>query len=254
MVSGIQGGGFWAGFAAGSIASLASSLWQGDLKTETGFFKENNWAYGAKVTGQAGLGGGGTAGMIIFGSVMGGAGAALTGGNFWQGAVTGLIVSGLNHAMHSGPKDPPNKYKKFFQNKLSEIKQAYNANKVELRTRFDQLEILGGTMEIGGFVAAPFTAGGSLAIAAEGAKISASGTIGNMAMDAIEGKWESLAWRGVKFGAGLGMGRAIQHIPFTAGHIINTVKSFSETYIMPILEDSWNKFNPQSTPSNKLKL
>ncbi|WP_158614843.1 MULTISPECIES: hypothetical protein, partial [unclassified Flavobacterium] len=28
------------------------------------------------------------------------AGAALTGGNFWQGAVTGLVVSGLNHAMH----------------------------------------------------------------------------------------------------------------------------------------------------------
>ncbi|SFD47488.1 hypothetical protein [Flavobacterium phragmitis] len=30
----------------------------------------------------------------------GGAGAAFTGGNFWQGAVTGLVVSGLNHAMH----------------------------------------------------------------------------------------------------------------------------------------------------------
>ncbi|GEM54756.1 hypothetical protein B0A58_08840 [Flavobacterium branchiophilum NBRC 15030 = ATCC 35035] len=31
---------------------------------------------------------------------MGAAGASLTGGNFWQGAVTGLFVSGLNHAMH----------------------------------------------------------------------------------------------------------------------------------------------------------
>jgi hypothetical protein len=38
--------------------------------------------------------------MIAFGTVAGGAGAALTGGNFWQGAVTGLVVSGLNHAMH----------------------------------------------------------------------------------------------------------------------------------------------------------
>lgn len=100
LVSGIQGGGFWAGFAAGSIASLASSIWQGNLKTENGFFKENNWAYGAKVTGQAGIGVGGKAGMIAFGTIMGGAGAALTGGNFWQGAVTGLVVSGLNHAMH----------------------------------------------------------------------------------------------------------------------------------------------------------
>jgi hypothetical protein len=49
--------------------------------------------------------------MIAFGTVAGGAGAALTGGNFWQGAVTGLVVSGLNHAMHpmDGPGDPPKK-------------------------------------------------------------------------------------------------------------------------------------------------
>ncbi|MFV5701600.1 hypothetical protein ACM55F_06975 [Flavobacterium sp. XS2P12] len=29
----------------------------------------------------------------------------MTGGNFWQGAVTGLVVSGLNHAFHT--IDPP---------------------------------------------------------------------------------------------------------------------------------------------------
>lgn len=39
-------------------------------------------------------------GMIAFGTVSGGAGAALTGGNFWQGAATGLVVSGLNHYAH----------------------------------------------------------------------------------------------------------------------------------------------------------
>ena len=33
-------------------------------------------------------------GMIAFGTVSGGTGAALTGGNFWQEAVTGLVVSG----------------------------------------------------------------------------------------------------------------------------------------------------------------
>ena len=79
-----------------------------DLNTENGFFKENNWAYGSRVTGTfAGVGGGGTAGMIAFGTIMGGAGAALTGGNFWNGAVTGLVVSSLNHAMkHEGNGKP----------------------------------------------------------------------------------------------------------------------------------------------------
>ena len=40
-------------------------------------------------------------GTIAFGTVMGGAGSRLGGGNFWQGAVTGLIVSMMNHTMHS---------------------------------------------------------------------------------------------------------------------------------------------------------
>ena len=44
--------------------------------------------------------------MIVFGTIAGGAGAALTGGNFWQGAATGLIVSGLNHSLHQGDSKP----------------------------------------------------------------------------------------------------------------------------------------------------
>lgn len=32
--------------------------------------------------------------------VSGGLSAELTGGNFWQGAATGLVVSGLNHVAH----------------------------------------------------------------------------------------------------------------------------------------------------------
>lgn len=90
VLSGIQGGGFWAGAASGAISSMAASLFQG---------------VGYENAGWHGLGGCGatdSTGMIIFGSVMGGAGAALTGGNFWTGAVTGLVVSGLNHAMHDG--------------------------------------------------------------------------------------------------------------------------------------------------------
>ena len=36
-------------------------------------------------------------GVIGFGALSGGVGSALSGGNFWQGAVIGGIVSGLNH-------------------------------------------------------------------------------------------------------------------------------------------------------------
>ncbi|WP_347066563.1 hypothetical protein [Flavobacterium sp. WV_118_3] len=50
--------------------------------------------------------------MVAFGSVSGVTGASLTGGNFWQGAATGLVVSGLNHALHSGDTDPPGKKSK----------------------------------------------------------------------------------------------------------------------------------------------
>ena len=100
FMSGAQGGGFWTGFAAGCLASIASSAWQGGSTTTQ---------YCDGVTGTVShqgvsgfLGASGTGGMIAFGTIAGGAGASLTGGNFWQGAVTGLVVSGLNHAMHQG--------------------------------------------------------------------------------------------------------------------------------------------------------
>lgn len=41
------------------------------------------------------------ASMIAFGAISGGVGAELAGGNFWQGAVIGGIVAGLNHSLHS---------------------------------------------------------------------------------------------------------------------------------------------------------
>lgn len=40
------------------------------------------------------------AATLLFGTVSGGLSAELTGGNFWQGAATGLVVSGLNHVAH----------------------------------------------------------------------------------------------------------------------------------------------------------
>lgn len=53
-------------------------------------------------------------GTIIFGTVSGGFGAELAGGNFWKGAATGLIVSGLNHAMHNWPKNSKGEVYNFF--------------------------------------------------------------------------------------------------------------------------------------------
>ena len=98
-LSGIQGGGFWAGAASGALSSIASSAFAGGQNTRLN-------SAGVRENAGGGWGGAGkfaqsTGGMIAFGTVAGGAGAALTGGNFWQGAVTGLVVSGLNHAAHA---------------------------------------------------------------------------------------------------------------------------------------------------------
>ncbi|TQM39469.1 hypothetical protein BC670_0267 [Flavobacterium branchiophilum] len=91
----VNGGSFWNGFAAGALSSIASSAWSGG-ETIT-----DNGNYTMSMTKHAGLGAGtGDIGTIAFGTLSGGAGAALTGGNFWQGAVTGLVVSGLNHTFH----------------------------------------------------------------------------------------------------------------------------------------------------------
>jgi RHS repeat-associated protein len=95
MVSGMQGGNFWNGFASGSLSSISSSLWQG-----------GSLAKGGSWDGIVGSGGNEYS-TIAFGVISGGAGAALTGGNFWKGAATGLMVSALNHVAHSfGQNDP----------------------------------------------------------------------------------------------------------------------------------------------------
>lgn len=95
----ISGGKFWSGFASGALSSIAASAWSGGSSmSEAG---KNGVAL--PNTGMSGIGGDFAKsgfGMITFGTVSGGAGAALTGGNFWQGAATGLVVSGLNHGMH----------------------------------------------------------------------------------------------------------------------------------------------------------
>lgn len=97
-----QGGKFWAGFAAAAVSSIASSFWQGGNT-----FRHFDSVDVNVVTAiHQGIGSGtGAIGTLVFSAVMGGAGSALAGGNFWQGATTGLIVSGFNHLVNSMGRD-----------------------------------------------------------------------------------------------------------------------------------------------------
>jgi hypothetical protein len=127
-MSEINGGSFIQGFAAGALSSIAASAFSGG--------QSSNIVDGKRVPiAGSGWGGAGefahsTIGMIAFGTVMGGAGAALTGGNFWQGAITGLVVSGLNHAMHS----MTNKNDNFLKNIQDgdELTVVYTGTKVQV--------------------------------------------------------------------------------------------------------------------------
>ncbi len=94
----INSGDFWTGFASGSIGSVASSLFMGANPTNETFAGGGRCFEGV---GSA-LGMDPEMSGILFSTISGGATAELTGGNFIIGAGTGLMVSGLNHAMHDG--------------------------------------------------------------------------------------------------------------------------------------------------------
>jgi RHS repeat-associated protein len=96
-MSAISGGKFWSGFAAGALSSIASSAWNGGVSTTSQTNGDLTTYYQKTISG---IGVGGDLGTIAFGTVSGGLGASITGGNFWLGAATGLIVSGLNHVSH----------------------------------------------------------------------------------------------------------------------------------------------------------
>ncbi|MGC4129866.1 MAG: hypothetical protein QM564_10030 [Bergeyella sp.] len=78
----MQGGDFVSSAISGFAGSLGASGWNSVMGTSGGA-------------------------MIAFGALSGGIASELSGGNFWQGAITGGIVAGLNHAMHQigGPGD-----------------------------------------------------------------------------------------------------------------------------------------------------
>lgn len=75
MISGISGGNYWSGFAAGSLGSLAGSAY---MMSAPSFANT-------------------TLGTYAFSGLAGGVGAAATGGDFWKGAGIGLMNAGLNH-------------------------------------------------------------------------------------------------------------------------------------------------------------
>ncbi|MEM0931589.1 MAG: RHS repeat-associated core domain-containing protein [Bacteroidota bacterium] len=82
-LSAIQGGKFGAGALAGGLSSLTGSA--SGLATQ-------------RVTSKVWK----AVGVVGSGSIAGGIGSTLAGGNFWDGVRQGAISSGLNHGVHSG--------------------------------------------------------------------------------------------------------------------------------------------------------
>ena len=82
LFSTVQGGNFWSGALSGAFASVAGDL----LK-----LAPKNSAIGSP------------AGRFLTGVITGGVGSSLGGGNFWQGAAIGAIVTVFNHFNHEEP-------------------------------------------------------------------------------------------------------------------------------------------------------
>ncbi|WP_177175287.1 RHS repeat-associated core domain-containing protein [Chryseobacterium taichungense] len=78
ILSAVQGENFLTAAASGFLGSLGAT------------------AFGEIAKGAANT----TVGTVLFGALSGGIGAELSGGNFWQGAVIGGVVAGLNHGLH----------------------------------------------------------------------------------------------------------------------------------------------------------
>ncbi|WFB70004.1 RHS repeat-associated core domain-containing protein [Chryseobacterium sp. WX] len=87
ILSVVQGDTFLSGAAGGFFGSLGAAAFGEIVKTGT-----------PRVIG-----------TLVLGSLSGGIGAEFAGGNFWQGAVIGGVVAGLNHLAHAsyGPGDDP---------------------------------------------------------------------------------------------------------------------------------------------------
>jgi|GEM_PF-6268054 len=98
--------------AAHAVAQGVLSLVQGQDFVST-FTSGLLGSYGASAfSAVAGKFASSAVGTIASGAILGGIGSELTGGNFWQGAITGGFVAGFNHGMHMGEMQPDNGYDK----------------------------------------------------------------------------------------------------------------------------------------------
>ncbi|MCG7282003.1 hypothetical protein MHJ94_11960, partial [Chryseobacterium taklimakanense] len=90
-------------------------------------------------------------GQIAVGAITGGIGAELSGGNFWQGAVIGGIVAGLNAAMHKIDTGDPEKTKR-----AKAYAREYKMNQKTLHAVGMMQEFLFETMDFGDFDVSDF--------------------------------------------------------------------------------------------------
>lgn len=90
---------------------------------------------------------------MFFGTVSGGLSAEPTGGNFWQGAAIGLVVSGLNHVAHK-MSEPKNEQIKLIydkeNDKISEVKTK-NSDFIYQKKLNKKIEAYVLSEDIGGF-------------------------------------------------------------------------------------------------------
>ncbi|MCJ7933844.1 MAG: hypothetical protein MUW56_09460 [Chryseobacterium sp.] len=88
--------------ASAMAQGLVHGFSQGILSMMQGANFAHGFASGASLFGGlAGSFANSVAGTVVSGMVLGGVGSELTGGNFWQGALIGGVVAGLNHTMHA---------------------------------------------------------------------------------------------------------------------------------------------------------
>ena len=174
------------------------------------------------------------------------------GGNFWQGAVTGLIVAGFNELMHddNDDTDPPNKYKKYFSSKLRELealpsrikaftfRKSYNA----LRFTFDNAENIGGYMEIGSILSTLFTDGLAAPpagiVGTFGIYTSYFGTPGNASMDYFfDNNLNGASYRVFKATLTVGTGKVLSsYFHGIDKPIIEMHTKFYESIVVPQIE------------------
>lgn len=117
----VQGQKFISSAVSGLLGSLGAYGW-GKLMNNIGLSQFANSPYG----------------IIGFGVLSGGIGSALSGGNFWQGALVGGVVAGLNHVLHkisepqsqddgdeyNDPNRNPRQDKKLSDGEIEQLKKA----------------------------------------------------------------------------------------------------------------------------------